>query len=511
MRTTRRSAPVLVAGAVLAAAAGACTPRGEEPPPDPSPAPLPTSFEGDRPPGVGPEPVRYLHGPGGQAPGLLGEPGGVRITAFGGSFLVSSNAEERHMVQRASDGEVLWEGEARVDGFAPGPEPGGPPVLRTGGAGGAGGTVLDDRGEVLWEGGEREVYLSGLVVRRPEGWTPDDPYGGFEVEDPDGERLWEYEFTGPAEAGGPEEEAPGGGAEDGAAEDGGAEEGGGDSAPPSEGALPEGGADPDRHGVPVGAVGGALLLDDGAGLLQARAAGEAPEGPEGEEDGGAPEPGDLLWSFAGDDPGLLGADTVPRPRPQVLGAFPIPAEEGGEDASPEEAEATGDGAGDAPERDAVLVRWSLPEEPSLLAMHDARTGEIAWTLPEPGANPAPGDFAPPDAAGDRFDAETGTLLLPQASGEVPLIAVDVADGEELWEFREDEAGLSPAFAAGGYVYGDARGTDEAESPQVVLEAATMDVAAEGLDSYVEAVTDDGYAMVVHDRQRFVFAPGPDGG
>ncbi|MFW5420662.1 hypothetical protein J0910_29015 [Nocardiopsis sp. CNT-189] len=488
MRTTRRSAPVLVAGAVLAASAGACTTGGDEPAPDPSPAPLPTSFEGERPPGVGPEPVRYLHGPGGQAPGILGEPGGVRITAFGGSFLVSSNTEDRHMVQRASDGAVLWEGEARVDGFAPGPEPGGPPVLRTGGTGDAGGTVLDDGGEVLWEGGEREVYLSGLVVRRPEGWTPDDPYGGFEVEDPDGERLWEYEFTEP---GGAPEEAPGGGAE----------EGNGDTGPP-----PEGGAGPGRHGVPVAAAGGAVLLDDGAGLLQARAAADAPEG----EDG-APEPGDLLWSFAGDDPELLGADTVPRPRPQVLGAYAIPAEEGGDEASPEGAEASGDGAEDAPERDAVLVRWSLPEEPSLLAMHDARTGEIAWTLPEPGANPAPGDFAPPDAAGDRFDAETGTLLLPQASGEVPLIAVDVADGEELWEFREDEAGLSPAFAAGGYVYGDARGADDADSAQVVLEAATMDVAAEGLDSYVEAVTDDGYAMVVRDRQRFVFAPGPDGG
>jgi len=490
MRSTRRSAPVLVAGVVLVAAAGACTPRGEEPPPDSSPAPLPTSFEGERPPGVGPDLLRHLHGPGGQAPGILGEPGGVRITAFGESFLVSANAEDRHMVQRASDGEVLWEGEERVDGFVPGPEPGGPPVLRFGGTGDAGGTVLDDGGEVLWEGGDREVYLSGLVVRRPEGWTPDDPYGGFEVEAPDGGRLWEFDFAEPDGPADPPEDGPDG-----------AEEGNGDADP-----LPEGEPAPERNGVPVGAAGGAVLLDDGAGLLQARATGEDPEAGGGD----APEPGDLLWSFAGDDPELLGEDTLPRPRPQILGAYPIPAGEDAEDASPAEgAEDAGDGGDAAPERDAVLVRWSLPEEPSLLAMHDARTGEIAWTLPEPGANPAPGDFAPLPAAGGRFDSATGTLLLPQASGDVPLIAVDVADGEELWEFREDEAALSPAFAAGGYVYGDARGADDADSSQVVLEAATMDVAADGLDSYVEAVTDDGYAIVVHQRQRFVFAPAPD--
>src|SRR5690606_41920740 len=64
------------------------------------------------------------------------------------------------------------------------------------------------------------------------------------------------------------------------------------------------------------------------------------------------------------------------------------------------------------------------------------------------------------------------LLLPQASGDAPLIAVDVADGEELWEFREDEAALSPAFAAGGYVYGAARGADDAASSQVVDRKST---------------------------------------
>lgn len=492
MCTTRRAqGAVLIAGAVVLAGA-ACTPEKPEPS-APSPRPLPTAFGGERPPGVEGDPVRHLHGPGSDGPEIFDDDMGVRIQAAGGSFLISSNSEERHLLQRASDGETLWQGGERVVGFTRAPDGG--PALRLGDAEGDGASVIDDEGATLWEGGGRDVYVSGFSVRRPEGWTPDEPYGEFTVTGPDGDGArWEYAFEAPRE-------------EDGAADgsDGGAEEGGDEDEaggpPPS---------DAERLGVPVGADDGVLLLDDGAGLLQARDPGE---------------PGEPLWSTDGNASELLGGGAVPRPVPQIIGHYrlPEPDETGdgdGEEGTPsapgesEDTEDTADAdetAGPDAAVPAVLVRWIRPEEPSLLSMHDLHTGEVAWTLPEPGTNPVDPDFSPDPVAGTVYDSETGTLLLPQAGGATPMIAVDTATGDRLWEFEgRDERSLAPAFAARGFVYGDARGADDTDSAQVVLEARTKDTAAEGMDSYVEAVSADGYAVVVHDRQRFVFPPAGGG-
>ncbi|MDA2814121.1 PQQ-binding-like beta-propeller repeat protein [Nocardiopsis sp. RSe5-2] len=486
MRTTRRAPRAATAGAVFVAGAvllgsGACTPD-EPDPPDTSPRPLPTAFEGERPPGVEGDPVRHLHGPGADGPDILDDDMGVRIQALGDAFLISSNSEERHLLQRASDGETLWQGEQRVDGFTRTADGG--PALRLTGEGGA--SVVDDEGETVWEGGGRDVYVPGFSVHRPEEWSPEDPHGAFAVSGPDGgDPLWEYTFEEPD-----------------------------DSAP-----------DPERMGVPVAADDGVLLLDDGAGLLQAR----DPE-----------DPGEPLWSVTGDDSDLLGDGAVPRPAPQVVGHYALPApedgsteedspgDEGSDGASDEASEGASDGAEESPTPSSgddtapdgseatvrgVLVRWTRPEEPSLLSMHDLHTGEVVWTLQEPGTNPADPDFAPDPLAGAVLDPGTGTLMLPQAGGRTPMVALDTATGDLLWEFEgQDERALSVAFAAGGFVYADARGADDTDSTQVVLEAPSKDEAAEGLDSFVEAVSADGYAVVVHDRQRFVFAPpdAPDG-
>ncbi|WP_017541326.1 hypothetical protein [Nocardiopsis halophila] len=493
MCTTRRAQGAVLLAGVVALASAACTPEGPEPP-DPSPSPLPTAFGGERPPGVEGDPVRHLHGSGSDGPDILDDDMGVRIQGVGGSFLISSNSEERHLLQRASDGETLWQGGERVVGFTRAPDGG--PALRLASAEGDGASVIDDEGATVWEGGGRDVYVPGFSVRRPEGWTPEEPYGEFTVTGPEGDGpRWEYAF-----------EAPPGEQEEGAG-------------PPD--------SDVGRLGVPVGADEGVLLLDDGAGLLQARDPGD---------------PDEPLWSTAGDASGLLGDGAVPRPVPQIIGHYRLPEPDGlddpdaSEDAEDtEETEGTeggtedGDGDGAAPsapedtegadaEEDAeedtvpaVLVRWIRPEEPSLLSMHDLHTGEVAWTLSEPGTNPADPGFSPDPVAGTVHDSETGTLLLPQAGGATPMMAVDTATGERLWEFEgEEERALAPAFAAQGFVYGDARGADDTDSAQVVLEARTKDAVAEGMDAYVEAVSADGYAVVVYDRQRFVFPPSGGG-
>ncbi|MDA2805580.1 hypothetical protein [Nocardiopsis suaedae] len=511
MRTTRWAPRAATAGAVSFTAAvllgsTACTPD-EPDPPDASPQPLPTAFDGERPPGVMGDPVRHMHGPGADGPDILDDDMGVRIQALGDAFLISSNSEERHLLQRASDGTTLWQGGQRVDGLTRTAE--GRPALRLTGEGGA--SVVDDEGETVWEGGGREVYVPGFSVRRPEEWSPDDPYGAFAVSGPGGgEPLWEYTFEAPDGAG-DEEDADGAGDGEGDEDTGGD---GGDGVAEGDDSAGSSAPDPERMGVPVAADDGVLLLDDGAGLLQAR----DPE-----------EPDEPLWSVTGDDADLLGDGAVPRPTPRVVGHYPLPAPEEGSagDASPEDA-SPGDGAsdegGESPSPDegtaddgpdaavrGVLVRWTRPEEPSLLSMHDLHTGEVVWTLQEPGTNPADPDFAPDPLAGAVSDPETGTLLLPQAGGRTPVAALDTATGDLLWEFEgEDERALSVAFAAGGFAYADARGADD--TTQVVLEARSKDEAAEGLDSSVEAVSADGYAVVVHDRQRFVFAPAdaPDG-
>ncbi|MFD0775741.1 hypothetical protein ACFQZ2_17545, partial [Streptomonospora algeriensis] len=289
--------------------------------------------------------------------------------------------------------------------------------------------------------------------------------------------------------------------------------------------LPSG-PDPDRHGVPVAARDGVLLLDDGEGLLQARGIGED-------------DTGELLWSVVGDSPELAGGTDVRRPRPQIIGGYEIPVEEeSGETAQPDEDGATpqeerspspepgadespspevpsfegtataspGEETGEAPTRTTVLVRWTVPEEPSVLSLHDLHSGELLWSLAEPGANPPGDEFAPPPLQGVLYEPRTGTVLLPQATGDTPLIALDLAAGEVRWEFEDEfEQAISPALAMGGYIYGDARGTGDAAA-QVVLDAEDKNVAAEGLGAYVEAATDEGYSIVVSGRQRFVFPP-----
>ncbi|MFC4565683.1 PQQ-binding-like beta-propeller repeat protein [Nocardiopsis mangrovi] len=463
-----RIRPRVPAAAVAVLLAGAaCTGEPAEPPGEPeSPRPLPTVFGGDPPPGVAGEPSRFLHGPGSDGPDILDDSMGVRIEAVGDAFLISSNSEERHVLQDAADGGTLWEGGQRVDRFGTARD-GSDVLILTGDDGGS--TVIDDDGETVWSGGGRDAYVGGVVVRRPEGWTAGDPYGDFTVLGTDGREIWDFAFTRP-EAG---------------------PDGDGDDAPDP---------DPDRLGVPVGVHGDTLLMTGPTGLLQARDIGD--------------DTGDLLWSMSGDDPSLAGETGVPLPRPQVVGYYGLPGADAGDGTAATPEESPGDPAAsarpgtDAPEaRDTVLLRWSLPEDPSLLSLHDLGDGETLWTLAEPGANPVDREFTPAQVTGTVYDPETGTLLLPQASGDATVIAVDLATGEERWEFEDaDERSITPSLALAGYVYGDSRSADDTDSSQVVLEAETKDVVADESDSYVETVTDDGHVLVVRDRQRFVFPP-----
>ncbi|GAB3439711.1 hypothetical protein GCM10027570_04340 [Streptomonospora sediminis] len=513
MRTWRRAplSAAAAAGAALLVAGTACTAGGEPDRPQDSPRPLPTSFTGEVPPGVGREPLRHLHGPGGAGPAILGDDMGVRISSVGDAFLISSNSKERHVLVGAEDGETLWHGRRQIQRFGTGAD--GSQVLLVDGRGG-GTEVIGADGDTVWRGtGRRESFVGGAVVRRPAGWSADDPYGDYTVLDPGGEELWDYTFAAPA---------PGGGASDGAnGED--EDEDANTAESPTE-------PDPDRNGVPVAARDGVLLLDDGAGLLQARGI-------------GAENAGELLWSIAGDDPDLAGGTDVQRPRAQVVGTYDIPGDHEtggtGEDTSetadatpgaggsasppPEQGEGAGagstgssedaaetDGAGgaeDPPTGPAVLVRWSAPEQRSVLSLLDLHTGDLLWSFAEPGANPGGGEFAPPPLQGALYEPRTGTLLLPQATGATPLIAVDLVAGEVRWRFEdESEQAITPALAMGGYIYGDTAGTDGSASDQVVLNAADKDVAAEGLNAYVEAATTDGYSIIVRNRQRFVFPP-----
>jgi hypothetical protein len=461
-----------VTGHAHLAAGTAGAGRGRGPPPRRRLHRGPTAFAGDPPPGLSGDPLRYLHGPGAGGPAILDDAMGVRIQSVGDAFLISSNSEERHLLQDAADGTTLWEGDRPIDRF--GTDGGGADVLVVGSGDDDGDTtVVDAEGATLWSGtGGRDVYVGGAVLRRPEGWTADDPYGDLALLDTEGDPLWDFAFAAPPDAGeGAEAPSP---------------------SPPPAGDAPD--PDPGRMGVPVAARDGVALLDDGAGLLQAR------------DIGG--DPGELLWSATGDDPDLAGEAALPRPLPRVVGFYDVPAPgDGGTGGTPSASGTPSpDGPGAAPARTAVLVRWAFAEDPSLLSLHDLRGGEVLWTLTEPGANPAGPAFDPGFVPGTVHDPATGTLLLPQAGGATPMIAVDLAAGRVRWEFDADEQAISPAFALGGRFYGDSRGADDAASSQVVLDAETKDVVAEGLDAYVEAVTDDGHAVVVADRQRFVFAP-----
>ncbi|KIH97121.1 hypothetical protein LP52_20580 [Streptomonospora alba] len=504
MRTWRRAPLAAAAGVALLVAGSACTPEDEPDGSQDSPRPLPTAFESELPPGVGGEPLRHLHGPGGEGPDILDDEMGVRISAVGDAFLVSSNSEERHLLLGAEDGRTLWRGRQHIQRF--GLDADGSQVLIAEGRDG-GTEVIGDDGETVWHGtGGRTSFVGGVVVRRPADWSAGEPYGDYTVRAPGGAKLWEYTFEAPPEDAGEPDGSGSEGSGNGAADDGG---------------------DPDRNGVPVAARDGVLLLDDGQGLLQARGIGEE----------GA---GELLWSIAGDDPALAGGTDVQRPRPQVIGSYEIPSgDEGGETAAPEEgtgapqedrsaspepgtddspssaapspegtaAPSGGEGPGDEPARTATLVRWTVPEEPSVLSLHDLHSGELLWSVAEPGANPPGDEFAPPPLQGALYERDTGTVLLPQATGETPLIAVGLEAGEIRWEFEDEfEQAISPALAMNGYIYGDARGTGDTSGAQVVLDADDKNVAAEGLGAYVEAATAEGYSIVVSDRQRFVFPP-----
>lgn len=474
----------LTCGLVVLLMAG-CTEESDppEPPAEEEPAPLPTTFEGDPPPGVEGEVLRHLHGDDADVHEIFDDPMGVRISPVGGAFLISSGSEDRHLLHDAASGDTLWEGEARFRGFDLDVE--GETVLAL--------TdtddrpfVLDARGQTLWEpetDGDR--YLDGVAVRRPGEWSVEEPHGDYTVSNVDGEELWTYAFE-PVE----EEETEEGEDTDAVDEDGDADEDGESDEEPS---VP--------LGVPVTAWDDTVLLDDGESGLHAYSV--APD------DAGEPS-----WSVNVDDEDLGIPVSAPVSVPQVLGVYPVADPDAevteSEDARDEEdqEEDTEEGPEREPTRDVLLTRWAQPEAPSTLSAHDITDGEVLWTLDEPGTNPVSAHFDEASAPGALYDADTSTLLLPQASGGATVIAVDLASGEVRWGLEEEAGAISPAFAHAGFVYGDARSNEDGDR-QLVLEAESMDVAAEELGAYVEAVTETGHAILVQERQRFVYGPGPE--
>ncbi|WP_047868478.1 PQQ-binding-like beta-propeller repeat protein [Nocardiopsis sp. RV163] len=490
MRRSRVPRALTCGLAVLLAAACTGDPEPSASPPGEEPAPVPTEFAGQAPPGVEGEVLRYLHGGSADVHEIFADPLGVRISPVGDAFLVSSGSEDRHLLHDAATGETLWEGAARLDGF--GTDRDGERVLLMADADGLP-FVLDARGELLWEPArEGDAYLDGLAVRRPEGWAAEEPHGSFSLLDGGGDELWDYEFEAPAQ---PEEEA----AESGSDEE---EQGSGAEGEPVEPAL----------GVPVAAREDLVLLATGGPVLHARSV-------------GADTAGEELWTVDGEDEDLGLPTSSPVPAPQVIGFYTLPGpdsatgyESGSETASESASEGTGDreGAEDGEEpgedepggEDVLVLRWALSEAPSTLSAHDPDTGDLLWTLEEPGTNPVAGAFAPDGVAGSLYDGATGTLLLPQASGAAPVVAVDLSGGEVLWGLEEDAGSISPAFAFDGLVYGDSRASG-GQDRQLVLDAVTMDVVEDELPAYVEAVTESGHAILVHDRQRFVYGPLPD--
>ncbi|WP_017603089.1 hypothetical protein [Nocardiopsis alkaliphila] len=462
----------LTCGLVVLLVAG-CTgvPETPEPPTEEEPAALPTAFEGEPPPGVEGETLRYLHGEDAGVHEILDDPMGVRISPVGGAFLISSGGEDRHLMHDAASGDLLWEGQARFRGFDVDIE--GEPVLALTDADDRP-FVLDARGQTLWEPeGVDDLYLDGLAVRRPGEWSVEEPHGDYTVLNMDGTELWTYAFEPTRD-----DEA-----EDEADEDGDADE---------DGRADEEPADP--LGVPVTAWGETVLLDDGKSALHAYSVSP--------DDAGEP-----LWSVTVDDEDLGMPVTAPVRVPRVLGVYPTqdPRAESTDDEETRE-EDTDEDAEQETVRDVLLVRWAQPEAPSVLSAHDTTDGELLWTLEEPGTNPVPTPFNEANASGALYDEETATLLLPQASGGATVIAVDLAAGEVRWGLEEEAGAFSPAFAHAGFVYGDARSSADGDQ-QVVLEAESMDVAADELDAYVEAVTETGHAILVQDRQRFVYGPG----
>ncbi|WP_028649899.1 PQQ-binding-like beta-propeller repeat protein [Nocardiopsis sp. CNT312] len=459
MRSARVPQVVSCGLAVLVAA---CTPAPEPVAPEPSrePTPVPTDFTGDPPPGIDGDVLRFLHGDEAEVHALINDPAGVRISPVGSAFLFSSGSEDRHLLHDAATGTTLWEGEARFLGF--GADGAGERVLLMSDEDGR--FALDAAGKRVWEPEEEgDTYLDGIAVRYPQGWSAEEPGGDYAVLGAEGAVLWEYTLD-PVE---PEDEASPSPSPDGPSdgpEDGGREE-------PEEG--PEA-----ALGVPVAAWEDLVLLESAdAGLRAHSLAGD--------------DAGEELWALGRDDGELGRGSSMLLSAPRVLGVYTLPEDE--------------DGAG-AGER-VLLVRWTGPEDPSVLAAYDPADGALLWFLEEPGPNPVRAPFETSGVPGSLYDGATGTLLLPQASGEATLVAVGLADGEVRWGLEEDDVSLAPAFAHDGLVYADSR-TNDGGDRQLVLEAETMDVVADEMTAYVEAVTDSGHAILVQGRQRFVFGPPP---
>lgn len=472
----------LTCGLVALLVAG-CTGDPEPPAPTPEqdPPPLPTEFEGEAPPGIEGEVLRHLHGDDADVHDILDDPLGVRISPVGGAFLISSGGEDRHLLHDAATGDALWEGEARFRGFDVDSE--GAPVLLMTDADDVP-FVLGADGGTVWEPAEEgDLYLDGVAVRRPAEWSAEEPHGDFSVLDTDGDELWSYAFEPE-----PEEEDTEDSAEESADEDTDEETGADEDAEAEDEAD---GDDPERFGVPVAVWGDTVLLDSGDSVLRAHSL--DPD-----------DAGEHLWSVAATDEELDLTGTAPIPVPQVLGVFTTPAPE--EDDEDEENGA--DDAADEETAQTVLLRWARPEAPSVLSAHDAVDGEPLWTLAEAGTNPVSRHFDEAGAPGLLYDGDTGTLLLPQASGEATMVAVDLVAGEVRWGLEEDDGSISPAFAHAGLVYGDSRSNEDGDH-QLVLDAETMDVVGDDLSAYVEAVTDTGHAILVQERQRFVYGPAPE--
>ncbi|WP_150240435.1 hypothetical protein [Nocardiopsis quinghaiensis] len=492
MRSSRVPQALTCGLAVLLAAACTGEPEPPEPRPEGEPSPVPTAFEGEAPPGIEGEVLRYLHGDTANAHEILDDPLGVRISPVGDAFLISSGGEDRHLLHDAATGEALWEGEARFRGFDT--DRGGGRVLLMADADGTP-FVLDARGERLWEPAEKgDTYLDGLAVRHPGGWSEKEPHGAFSLLDAGGEELWSYDFEAPTGPG------PGEGSEDAeTAEDAPEETGGGAGEEPG-------------LGVPVAARDGLVLLASGGPTLHAYSAGPGADTGAGDD---ADAGGEELWTVDGEDADLGLPTSAPVPAPQVIGFYPLPGSESGSEESSgseepgEDEETSGDEeTGTEEAEEVLLLRWAQSETPSTLSAHDPGTGDLLWTLEEPGANPVAGAFEPAGVAGSLYDAATGTLLLPQASGEAPVVAIGLAAGEVLWGLEEDAGSISPAFAFDGLVYGDSRASTGGDR-QLVFDAVTMDVVEDEIPAYVEAVTESGHAVLVQDRQRFVYGPPPE--
>lgn len=458
----------------------ACTGDAEPPAPpsEKEPSPVPTAFEGEAPPGIEGEVLRYLHGDTADVHEILDDPFGVRISPVGDALLISSGGEDRHLLHDAATGETLWEGQARFRGFDTDRD--GEPVLLMADTEGTP-FVLDAHGEQMWEPAEEgDVYLDGLAVRHPDEWSAEEPYGAFSLLDTEGDELWSYDFEAPPE---PEEDS---GEED---EEGSEED-------------PDDPEEEQGPGVPVAVSGDLVLLTPGGPGLNAYAV---------DTDADTDSDAEKAWSVDGEDADLELPTSAPAPAPQVLGFYRLPGDEpespaeedpDGEDDTENDGEGDGEGDGEV-----LLLRWAYTEAPSVLTAHDPRDGDLLWSLEEPGTNPVIDPFHAAGAPSGLHDAATGTLLLSQASGAAPMIAVDLATGEVLWGLEEDAGSISPAFTFDGLVYGDSRAST-GEDRQLVLDAVTMDVVEDELPAYVEAVTESGHAVLVQDRQRFVYGPPP---